>query len=345
MTERNRSGSRGRTAARVRATAAVLATAACLGCAPRGVLLPTQQERQLEGRAVDLLVRATQHDADVVCANAMEALARVAPDSGKPGFRAALDSPQPLVRYAACVAIGDCRDRTALAAVRRRLEDSDQRVRLGAAYALCRCGELAWGGPLLANTLRDHPDEKMRAEAAYLIGKLGDKQATTRLKTAHKREPSGYAVVHIETALALLGDDAMADRLIQYILKSDNVTRLLALQALIELADPRARRALLYRLNDKSDHLETRLLAARALGRLGDPAGYNLALDSLTHSAADNNDQMRVRVNAALALGAIQERRSLASLQQLAESDADERVQVAACLAILEILRGVEPAR
>jgi len=47
---------------------------------------------------------------------------------------------------------------------------------------------------------------------------------------------------------------------------------------------------------------------------------------------------MKLRVNAALALGAIGDDRALPALQNLAQSD-DERVQVAACYAILQVLR------
>ena len=43
-------------------------------------------------------------------------------------------------------------------------------------------------------------------------------------------------------------------------------------------------------------------------------------------------------MNAALALGAIGDRRALATLRRLAEVDADPRVQVAACWAILQVL-------
>lgn len=327
----------------VSCTFVVVCGALLTGCGPRGAILPTEQERQVEGRTLDLLVRAAQSDVDVVAANAMEALVQVAPDSGSAAFRSGLDSPDAIVRYAACVSIGDSRDRGSAGAVRRRLEDADPRVRLGAAYALCRTGEMRWGGPVLAGALVDHSDERMRAEAAYLIGKVGDKNALKRLRAAQKREESAYAVAFIEAAMAALGDDKMIDRMIQYTLKSDSVTRLLALQALIEIADPRGRRALLYRLNDETDHRETRLLAARALGRIGDRSGYDYALDSLSKSASDLNDQMRIRANAALALGAIRERRAIPALQRVAESDGDERVQVAACYAILEIIRGARP--
>lgn len=228
-----------------------------VGCEAPGRRLPPDQEVALESRALDLLTRAAESELDVLRANAMEALVKVDPEMGRPHFRAALEVTTPLVRYAGCIASGDVRDRNSLPILRRLLEEPDARVRMAAAYAVYRCGETGAGRILLDN-LTDNPDEKMRAEAAYLIGKLGDRKATRALQKAEPQETSSYVVVHIQTALALLGEIRMVDRLIEYMLKSDSVTRLLALQGLVELRDDRARRALAYRVSDESDYLEDR---------------------------------------------------------------------------------------
>lgn len=318
-----------------------------IGCEAPGRRLPPDVEVALETRSLDLLSRAAESELDVLRANAMEALVKVDPEMGRPHFRAALEVTTPLVRYAGCIACGDVRDRNSLPILRRLLDEPDARVRLAAAYAVYRCGDTGAGRILLDN-MNDNPDEKMRAEAAYLIGKLGDRKAIRALQKAETQETSSYVVVHIQTALAFLGEMRMVDRLIEYMLKSDSVTRLLALQGLVELRDDRARRALAYRVTDNSDYLETRLLAARGLGRLGDPSGYRLAYASLSYRAQgkqDENDQMRVRVNAALALGAIADRKALGALRDLAESESDERVQVAAAMAILQIVRAEQPLR
>jgi len=71
----------------------------------------------LRQRALNLLLRAADSGIDVVQANAFEALVHVAPDAGRPYFAAALDSDVPMVRFAACEAIGDIRDREALEAL------------------------------------------------------------------------------------------------------------------------------------------------------------------------------------------------------------------------------------
>lgn len=318
--------------------ALTLAAIACAGCQLPGARLAPAEEADLERRAMDLLIRAVQSDKDVLRANAMEALVKVDAEVGKPYFRTSLDAPNAMVRYAACVSLGEIRDAFSLNALRRRLSDPDPRVRIAAAFAVYRCGDVNAGKELL-DALRDSPDERMRADAAYLIGRLGDAKALRALQRALDRETSSYVVVHIETAMALLGDDAKVDKLIAYMLKSDSVTRLLAIQGLAELQDERARDALAYRVNDDSDYLQTRLLAARGLGRLGRNTGYRLAYSTLTAVSQDVHEQMRIRSNAALALGAIGDRRALAALRDRAANDSDERVQVAAAYAILMVLR------
>jgi HEAT repeat protein len=286
-----------------------------------------------------LLVAATRNDAPVVCANAIESLARVAPDAGQPQIRAALDHETPLVRFAGCMAVGDLRDRSCASSIRKCRGDSDARVRLAAAYAAYRCGDKNAGAELAA-ALRDNPDEKIRADAAWLIGRLGDRAAMVRLKNAAGRELSPYVVTYIHGAMAALGDNEMVDRIIQYVLKSDNITRLVSLQTLYDVPDQRAARALQYRLNDKSDFLQTRLLAARALARIGSRAGYDLALASLAESRPDAAETRSIRCNAALTLGEIRDRGALSALGNLAQTDRDEQTQVAACCAITQIVRG-----
>ena len=91
-------------------------------------------------------------------------------------------------------------------------------------------------------------------------------------------------------------------------------------------------------LADADDHVQPRLLAARALGRIGSSAGYDLARSAIKRTAEDQTQTMQIRMNAALALGAIGDPRALTLLQHVAESDSDPRTQVAACWAICEIV-------
>lgn len=317
---------------------ALTALTAAFGCqAPGGPRLPREDESRIGARAQELLLRAARDEEPIVRSHAFEALVDVMPDQGRGEFRAALHESNELMRYAGCISVGVLRDRGALPEIRPLLQDRSPRVRLAAAFASYRCGGQS-AARLLVSTLADHPDENLRSDAAYLIGKLGDPEALKRLKWAASNEKSGKVQVHIAAARAMLGDDEGVNDLINAI-QGDTVSRLIALQTFIESPSRRATEALRYRLKDDRDYLQTRLLAARALGKLGDDSGLALALESLTHESADANEVMSVRQNAALALGAMGQPQTLASLARLAESEADPRTQVAACWAICQIQR------
>lgn len=299
---------------------------------------PADKQVELERRAIDLLVRAARSDDPVLQSNAMEALVGVAPEDGLPVFREGLRSPSPLVGYAACVSLGIVRDRSSLASLRALAAGPDARVRLGAAFALVRCGQKNYAQFLVDGL--SSADENTRCDAAYLIGKLGEPRARRRLRHALSYEESSRVQVHLYTALASLGDSDGVQAL-KECARDDVVTCVLALQSMVELADPRFRDTLRYCFA-KKDYVESQLIAARALGRLGLRDGYALAKENLDATVSDRTDAeatMRRRSLAALALGAIGEPASLPALEQRIRSENDPRVQVAAAYAICEITR------
>jgi len=320
----------------------VVALAAC-GCQTPGGHGRSPEQVQLERRALDLLLRAAQSEDSVLCCHALEALGKVAPDEGLPYFHAALRSPAPLIRFAGLVAVGTLRDRAALSTATTLASDPHPLVRLAAAFALARGGD-----PLqvqaLFRALNDDPEEKVRHEAAHLIGLLEEPRAVKRLRGALRvraNERSNVVRLEILSALARLGDEEGKRRLLEYA-QGDALSRLLALQSLAELGFPESRDVLSYHLNAQEDYLLHRLIAARGLARLGSDAGYGLALKSTRYSGVDPgdpDDAYRVRFNALLVLGEIGQPRALPVLKQVAESDADPRLQAAACYGICYILR------
>lgn len=311
---------------------------ALVGCQSAGPRLPADERAALRSRAEDLLLRACANDIDVVRANAIEALVQVMPDAGRACMREALQSDSPLVRFAAAVGLGELRDNASRGQFQALLADPDPRVRLAAAFAAVRVGD---GGraALLVEALNSHPDENLRADAAYLIGRVGDKRAVRRLRFAARRERSSRVLMHIYTAMASLGDEYGMDRLMEAAVSSDIISRLVALQGLAELGDERSRPALLIRFKADGDYVQSRLIAARGLGRLGSDDGYDLAVRNLRYKDSDENETMRVRSLAALTLGAIGDDRALPLLADLAANEDDPRTQVAACYAICQITR------
>lgn len=298
---------------------------------------------RLRQRALDFIGRAARSEIDIVACNALEALVELDPDGGAQHFRAALGSESALVRWAGCLAVGDTRDKDAMDRIVRCLNDPDPRVRLGAAFAAYRCGESSYGWTLV-ETLRGSKDGNLRRDAALLIGRLRESGARRVLRAiADDRSTEALLAVQVIGALALIGDARAVEELGQFAQGSPPV-RAVALQAMVELASPATRDALLYRLQlpENDEYLENRLIAARALGRLGNKQGFDLAVGCLLNppkaSADDPNAPMRVLTTAALALGDIRDIRAVNPLRQLAESSNDPRVQVAACAAICRII-------
>jgi HEAT repeat protein len=325
----------------------ILAGPLACGCQTSNIAFNAVAEPELRRRAVQLLLRATQSDDVEVACNATEALVRVAPAQGLPYFRSSLRSEYPLVRFAGLVALGTLRDSSSRNEVCSLLADESQLVRLAAAFAAYRCGAKQYA-QVLVTALHDHPDENVRAEAAHLIGLLDEPRALKRLRVAEQvpaNERSKRILIQLYTSMARLGDRTALQKLIDYYSQGDATSRILALQGLAELGAPESREALELRVSPDEDYLINRLIAARGLAKLGSRAGYDLALSNAEFSSQnpeDPDEAVRIRANAALALGAIGDPRALPVLRKLAENGQDPRVQVAACLAICEILR--EPA-
>ncbi len=334
-----------------------------------GTRPPVADQVRLRQRALDFLYRAARSELDVVAGNAIEALVQVDPRAAVPTFRAALNSEFPIVRFAGLVALGETRDCGAADRLAKALDDPHEQVRLGAAFAAFMCGQRGYGRRL-TDALHDSGDEHVRSTAAMLIGRTGEAAALGHLRHALGDE-ANVVRIQVIASMAELGDEEAVDRLIQYA-QGDAVMRIVALQTMVELADPRTRDALLYRLSLEDEHIQHRLIAARALGRIGRRAGgaassesggsgaaasahegYELARRSLSFSPGDASSELtaaeraeeavRVRSLAALALGDIGDPRALPALESLASSADDPRVKLAASVAICHIVQPALP--
>lgn len=326
--------------------------AGLLGCQAPGIqsaaaVLAPQERLELEGRALDLLLRAAQSDDPVVVANALEALVKVAPRDGRPAFRQATRAELPLVRFAGLMALGDVRDAESLPLMTAAAQDAHALVRLAGAYAACRCGKDGYARVLM-RALTDAPEENLRAEAAHLLGRLGEPRACKWLRVARElaaNKKSRRVDLAINGALARLGDEDGLPQLVVYS-RGDAATRAEALLILAELDYRDAREDLLFALvGPEEEYLEARLIAARGLGKLGYREGYDLALRMLEYTdpnpapTPDNPDRtFTVRSLAVHALAEIGDARALAPLRELAADQGDPRLQVAASYAVCRIL-------
>ncbi len=325
--------------------------AALLGCQHAGLSrahLTPSERLELETRALGLLLRAAEGDKPDVACNAIEALVRVAPRDGLPLFRKAAQSPSPIVCYAGLVALGELRDRDSLPAMRAAAGAENAHVRLAAAFAAARCGHDGYVR-ILVRALSDAAEENVRADAAGLLGRLGDPRARGWLAAAlnvganRKSKPVTLA---IHGALAMLGDRNSLQELINYS-QGDPASRSVALLLLADLGQPDAREALRYRLlSPTEEYDEARLIAARGLGKLGDREGLDLALRKLTfkdpnpNPSPENPDRTYpVRSMAVHALAEIGDPRAIPALREIAATSTDPRLQVAAAYALCKLVR------
>ncbi len=312
------------------------------GMKPTRPLTP-EETLELHNRALDLLLRAAEGDLNDVSCNAIEALVAVAPREGLPAFRAAVQSDSPLVRYAGFVALGQVRDRASLPAITAGLNDANPLVRLAAAFAAYRCGKTG-AARLLVRTLTDAPEENERAEAAALLGRLEEPQAERWLRAALRypaNDKSNRVTLQIYGALAQLGrPDAVRE--LNSFSQADTETRTDALLLLARIGHPLSQDVLRFVLNRDTEYLETRLLAARGLGRSGLQEGFDLALRMAFYKDPNKDPQAAdrtfpVRSTAIHALAEFRNPRALPALRDIAADPSDARLQVAAAYAICRI--------
>jgi len=315
-----------------------------MGCQP-WALTPSIDEPALRAKAMGYLKQAmaSPHSATIRC-QAIEALAEDAPQGAEGWFIEALGDPAAAVRFAGCVALGRLRHQPAKAAIEQRLGDENHSVRAAAIFALHRLGDYRYSGEL-AEMLLYHKQKEVRGNVATLFGLLGDAKAVKLLKRAQKDPDYMVAWQALESQM-LLGDAQALGRVAAQVNSGRADIAVLAMIALGRAGKPESAELLRARLNRRDDHIESRLAAARGLGLLGHDDGSDLARRSLKFDRPDPDpragtaeDQiMRVRSMAALALGAMRARAALPELETLMTDSEDPRIQVAAARAIVQIL-------
>jgi HEAT repeat protein len=261
-----------------------------------------------------------------------------------PLIRAGLKDPHPAVRFAACIELGRQRDGDALAEIRLLVRDADQSVRVGAYFALERLGDGSFREEW-TDALRQSAEPSVRRNAALALGQLEDPAVLPLLKRAADEDRDEGVQLQAMEGMAKLGDERAISFFIRDAYGGRGYREPFALLTLGQIKDDTVVPVLRSRLVS-SPYLEARLAAARGLGRRGISDGFDLALSSLNWDSpqrelADDlpeNQIMRVRTMAAMALGEIGDRRALGPLKDRMQTPDDPRVQLAAARAILMIL-------
>ncbi len=286
----------------------------------------------------------------VVRAESVEALESIGTPEVLPWVRTALLDEHAGVRFAGCMVLGKRADTAAVSMLRKCLADKDNSVRVAAIYALHRIGYTEHTDRL-PNFVLTHPDPTVRRNAAIAISMLGQPSAVTVLARAMKDSDPGVRH-HALEGMARLGNKEAARELSFMANSGVGSEEVFAINALAGTGDAIHEDAFRYKLSSAS-HLETRLSAARALGKLGIDAGLPVVLEALKPNQplrqdpedSPVNQQLRIRQLASAAAGAIGDARAIPMLEPLLQDGTDPRVQISAARALLEIAeRPAQPA-
>ena len=317
------------------------------GCAGGSYRPGSPATLELKQRALASLRQGMRYQhVPVVRCQAVEALESTAPAEALSWIRTALRDESAGVRFAACLALGELKDAASKDRFAEFLRDPQPSLQVAAIFALHRLGH-ASHTHRLPEYLLDHKDPDVRRNTAMVLGRLGEPGAIKLLARVMDDPDEGLRLQAME-AMALLGSKEARQELTFLAQSGLGAREVFALNALGQLGDREFSDTFRYKLKGAA-HRETRVAAARALGRLGIADGYRIALENLTFNQPDRNPAIvkddppegqivRVRTMAALALGAIGDPAALPGLADTLRNPYDPRVELAAAMAVLQIL-------
>jgi len=244
------------------------------------------------------------------------------------------------VRFTAAVAVGDTEYRLGEKSLRPLLNDPDENIRIAAAYALSKLSSFDTFDSFdyLCKAIASD-DQMVRANAALLLGKSGDKRALKFLYIVLRREDSDDIVrLNAAEAIARLGDEWIFPRLWAMVMSAYADDRIMGIRAMGALGTAKAKDVLITKLDD--DILAVRLAAAEQLGMLGDATGEPEVLDVFKKNlTARLNKEQTEHVNmfTALAIGRIGTASLTRFLPQLL-GDESKFVRIAAAKAVFQCM-------
>jgi len=290
-------------------------------------------------RATAVLNEASQSQVPLVRANAIEML-QPAVEPLRLAVQRGLVDPNRGVRFTAAMALGRQRLCGICDLVRPLLEDPSDSVRAAAIFALAVCGKEVDQSPLADMVLGT--DRSIRANAALVIGEIGNPSASVILREAMRRplqmedpEVVRASELGLAEALVRLGDRRHLETIRAAFFAPASQAELTALASQMagRLGDRTlvpAMAALAMAEGPRQAGPELRLIAAEALGRIDrEMAMPGLAIQFSRDSMA------QVRMQAAFVLAWDRSPQGQRELERLL-NDPEPRVRVAAAGALLK---------
>ncbi len=213
-----------------------------------------------------------------------------------------------------------------------------EKVRYNAARMLGEMGDAAGVEPLI-DVLKHDKNGSVRLYAARALGELGDARATLPLIESLREDRNVDVRVRAARALGRLGGVEVVLPLVEALSDNNSQVCLTAADALIEIGHI-AVQPLVESL--WSDKVNVRCDATRALGELADPAAVDALIGVLT------DEWVNVRIYAVQSLGKIGDRKAVPNLIGVLENDTENdlvRAGAANALGMLKDARALLPLR
>ncbi|MBX3365549.1 MAG: HEAT repeat domain-containing protein [Phycisphaeraceae bacterium] len=314
--------------------------------------LTAVQASALREQALELLERMVRDENAQVRSNAIEALSMI-PTRLQPILPAAINDPNVGARTTALIAAGRLRACDLAPLATASIQHESEFVRTASAFMLSRCDDHRHIH-MLSQVLFHGSSTATRAQAAFLLGELGDPSALPMLRqAAQQRVPRASDIenrlMHLQVAEAMLklGDHTALGTLHAALFPArpeDLEATVLAAQILGETGSRSSRPDLQNLLagdpnKDPRMPAEVRLAAATALVRMGEagpPQAWKVGREYSTHADAP------IRAQAAHLLGWSRPVTDVQSLRNLLD-DPNPLVQVAAAAGIVRQYSGSTP--
>ncbi|MCL5280311.1 MAG: HEAT repeat domain-containing protein [Planctomycetes bacterium] len=318
-----------------------LAILSMLGCQPSARPLQSSASSATTPLSEDLPAQARQiilnglTDADPqIRANAIEVVASTRELGLMPKVQKLLTDKVVPVRFAAAVAIGDLAYAPAKDEVGPLLNDPNPNVQLAAFYAISKLGQPELYQEICKAVASN--DQTVRANAALLLGKSGNKDGIRFLYwTLQRDDSSDMVVLQAAESIAMLGDPRIYRKLWTGLISKYADDRVISVRAMGALGTDEAKSAIITMLDDPVP--EVRVTAAEQLGKLGDFGGEAEVLavfEKNLPADMDTQGQQRIKTLAALAIGEVAAERPAKYLPQLLQ-DPSKVVRLAAAKAVL----------
>ena len=274
---------------------------------------------RLKPLAVSIIDKSLASKQGMIRSHAIEVVAATGRRELMPVVVQLLEDESVAVRFAAAMAIGDTKYKPAENEVHKLLIDKNENAKIAAAYALMRLGQGSYDDMILQ--AMKSKDQTLRANAALLVGKLGDKKKLKSLHWVLNSQESGDMVrMQAVESIALLGDESIYQKLWAIMISKYVDDRIMGIRSMGALKTTEAKNSIITMLDD--DVEEVRLAAAEQLGRMGDRTGVPEVKDYFkkSNSIMAGNSNIRADILASMAIGAIGDDRLAKYLPPLLKS-------------------------